>query len=179
MNRSVRACVGLCATAELKLGRFPTSCLPHPAPKQHFGEMPENPLCLPGPTWWLSQLAPGCWWPLLFLLHCAWGWEKSDLMEIFLRKAVDLIFSLTFTQLESWWRFRQHLLKRWGCVMCSTAIAPARRGPSSHSEGFRSGWWISDPHPTGVCLPASLSLLQICLVWAGGETGRRSRAAGS
>lgn len=32
------------ALAELKLGRFPVSCLPHPPSKQHFGEMSANPL---------------------------------------------------------------------------------------------------------------------------------------
>lgn len=63
--------------------------------------------------------------------------------------------------------------------MCSTAIAPAWCDPSSHREGCWRGWQVSNPHPTGVCLPASLSLSQICLVWAEGEVGRRSRAAGS
>lgn len=56
------------------------------------------------------------------------GWEKSFLMQILLRKPVSLICSLMLAQLESWWQFRQHL-KHWGCVMCSTASAPAWHGP--------------------------------------------------
>lgn len=86
------------AAAELKLGRFPVSCLPHPAPEQHFGEMSANPL----PFWdrcgsCHSQHQVAL--PLSALV-CLCVCEKSDLMEIFLSKAVDLIFSLTFTQLE-------------------------------------------------------------------------------
>lgn len=57
--------------------------------------------------------------------------EESCLMEILLRNPVNQFFSLMFAQLESWWRFRQHLLKHWECVMCSTATAPACHGPSS------------------------------------------------
>lgn len=61
-------------------------------------------------------------------------WEKSYLMEMLLRKPVSLICSLMFAQLESWWQFRQRLLKHWECVMCSTASAPAWHGPSRHRE---------------------------------------------
>lgn len=153
------------------------SCPPHLAPEQHFEDMLANPLSPLGLMWRLSQPAPGCRWPSLFLLQCTCGWEKSNWMEIHFRKTVDLIFSLT--QLESWWRFRRHFPKCRGCVMCSVAIAPARRGPSSRSEGCRRGWQVSNPRPTGMHPPASLSLLQICLVWAEGEVGRRSNAARS
>lgn len=94
-NNCDGARVGCCAVAELKLGRFPMSCPPHLAPEQHFEEMLANPLSPLGLMWRLSQPAPGCQWPSLFLLQCACGWEKSNLMEILFRKTVDLIFSLT------------------------------------------------------------------------------------
>lgn len=160
------------AVAELKLGMIPTSC---PSSRVTIGRDAGKSSVPSGTD--VVPVTPAL--HLLFLLQCVWRWEKSCLMEILLRKPVSLIFSWMFAQLESWWQFRQHLLKHWECVMCSTATAPAWHGPSSHSEGCCSGWQVSNPHPTGVCLPVSLSLSHTCLVWAEGELGRRSRAAGS
>lgn len=134
-----------------------------PSSQATFLEVLPNPLSPLGLSW-LSQPETRCRWPLLFLLRCACGWEKSDLMELLLRKAVNMIFSLMFTQLESWWRFRRHFPRCWGCVMCSVTVAPAQRGPSSCSKRCQRGRQVPNPHPPSMSLPTSLSLSQICLV---------------
>lgn len=96
LGKNEPLCWGMCWT--LCRGRAEAeqvSDVPSTSPSSQatFLEMLPNPLSPLGLTW-LSQPEPRCRWPSLFLLRCAWGWEKSDLMELFLRKDVDVIFFL-------------------------------------------------------------------------------------